>query len=183
MDKREERTLESVYNSLSKLIKAKDYESLKVEDILKEANISRSTFYAHFKSKDDVLSSFCDQLFAHVFSFSPKKENSHDFSNTDYVPRQVMIHLAIHIYEDKDLIGAILKSSGRSIFTSRFSNLSTSLIEKVVYSHELYKEEVPIKLQCLQLTDSFVSILCHWVEMGTIVSPETIIDYFYRLHI
>lgn len=182
MDKREEKTIDSVYKALNNLIKNKGYANLKVDDILKEAHISRSTFYAHFKSKNDVLSSFCDQLFEHVFAFHQKKEASHDFSKAQTDSRHIMTHLAIHIYEEKELISAILKSTGKSIFTSRFSKLSSTIMESCVFNHELYKEGVPIKLQSLQLTDSFVSIICHWVEMDAIVSPETIVDYFYRLH-
>mgnify|MGYP002556339780 CR=1 FL=1 len=40
----------------------------KYENLLDESNISRSTFYSHYKSKDDVLLSIVNDLFDHVFS-------------------------------------------------------------------------------------------------------------------
>ncbi|HBM70848.1 MAG TPA: TetR family transcriptional regulator, partial [Firmicutes bacterium] len=58
MDKREEKTLRSVYESFSILLKEKGYGKISAKDLIEKANISRSTFYAHFKSIKDVLSSF-----------------------------------------------------------------------------------------------------------------------------
>ena len=60
MDKREEKTLRKVYQSFACLLKEKGYENLSVNDLIKKAEISRSTFYAHFKSQKDERTSFVD---------------------------------------------------------------------------------------------------------------------------
>ena len=44
-----------VTEALSRLIRTADFESLSVNDIIREAGISRSTFYRHFKDKYDVM--------------------------------------------------------------------------------------------------------------------------------
>nr|WMC95532.1 helix-turn-helix domain-containing protein [Aminobacter aminovorans] len=44
------------------LIRAKDYEAITVDDILDKANVGRSTFYAHFTSKDDLLQRSLERL-------------------------------------------------------------------------------------------------------------------------
>ena len=53
MDKREEKTLNKIHYSFTKLINEKDYENITIQDILDDSKVSRSTFYAHYKTKDD----------------------------------------------------------------------------------------------------------------------------------
>ena len=54
MDKREEKTLNAVYEALRLELGNKEYQDISVSDLLTTAHISRSTFYSHFKSKEDV---------------------------------------------------------------------------------------------------------------------------------
>ncbi len=44
-----------ITNALLKLIKVKDFGEITITDIVKEADINRGTFYAHFKDTSDVL--------------------------------------------------------------------------------------------------------------------------------
>lgn len=182
MDKREENTRKKVYEALCSLIAEEGYEKINVSDVLLKADVSRSAFYSHFKSKDDVLASFCDQLFDHVFMSKPTKEHDHDFSKGEFDTKDYLTHLAIHLRDSKSIVKAILTSSGKGIFTNQLAKRSQSVMEGMVYHRELAKDGVPERLQIMQLTDSFVSLLSHWVLMDCLSSPETIIGYFYILH-
>jgi len=55
LDRRVERTRQSLSAALMLLIREKGYEELTVQDIIDRANVGRSTFYAHFDDKDDLL--------------------------------------------------------------------------------------------------------------------------------
>lgn len=54
-DRRIERTRRQLHDALGALIRAKAYERITVGEILRHANIGRSTFYTHFRDKDDLL--------------------------------------------------------------------------------------------------------------------------------
>lgn len=54
-DRRIERTRKSAQNALVALILEKHYDEITVQDIIDWANIGRSTFYLHFRDKEDVL--------------------------------------------------------------------------------------------------------------------------------
>ena len=65
MDRREEKTIETIYQAFTNLINTKDFDDITIQNILDEAKIGRSTFYCHFKTKNDLL------LFSNkVISFS-----------------------------------------------------------------------------------------------------------------
>ena len=54
-DRRIERTRRLLHDALGALIRAKGYERITVAEILERANVGRSTFYTHFRDKDDLL--------------------------------------------------------------------------------------------------------------------------------
>src|SRR5689334_9313169 len=54
IDRRVARTQGALHQALLSLILEKGYEAISVENICERANIGRSTFYAHFTSKDDL---------------------------------------------------------------------------------------------------------------------------------
>lgn len=56
-DRRVRRTRELLRSALLSLIEEKGYERITVQDILDRADVGRSTFYAHFTDKEDLLRS------------------------------------------------------------------------------------------------------------------------------
>ena len=50
------KTKNALFNALIELMKDKTFEEIKVSDICNKALINRSTFYAHFDDKYDLLS-------------------------------------------------------------------------------------------------------------------------------
>lgn len=54
-DRRVARTTSSLRDALHSLIGEKPYEAIAVKEILGRANVGRSTFYAHFRDKDELL--------------------------------------------------------------------------------------------------------------------------------
>ena len=183
MDKREQKTITKVYAAFTSLVKSKDYANISVQDIIDEANISRSTFYAHFKTKDDVLVDVCSSIFDHVFSAHLSKEKNHDFSTSDIFEYDHFItHILYHLYDDKNLVQGVLNTTGNARFYEVFKEKSYPLMEKLVISKTLYKEGVPERLQIHQLQESFLSLITDWVLSGCKETPERISEYFFVLH-
>ena len=55
MDRRVRKTQHSLHEALIALIREKDYDEIAVQEILDRANVGRSTFYTHFRDKDELL--------------------------------------------------------------------------------------------------------------------------------
>src|SRR3982751_1547576 len=54
-DRRTQRTRQALMMAFVGEVLTRGYEDVSVEDIVKRANIGRSTFYMHYKSKEDLL--------------------------------------------------------------------------------------------------------------------------------
>src|SRR5215472_18790764 len=61
-DRRIQKTEELLHRALASLIREKDYDSIVVKEILDRANVGRSTFYMHFRDKDDLLVSSIQEM-------------------------------------------------------------------------------------------------------------------------
>ena len=55
MDRRVRKTQAAVYSAFVALIIERGYDAISVQDIIDEADVGRTTFYAHFRSKNELL--------------------------------------------------------------------------------------------------------------------------------
>lgn len=72
-DRRIERTRRQLNDALGALIGAKAYERITVSEILQRANVGRSTFYTHFRDKDELLVSHIHDM---LRAFRPLGQSS-----------------------------------------------------------------------------------------------------------
>lgn len=65
-DRRVQRTRDVLGDALITLMHEKSFDTITVQDVLDLAGVSRSTFYMHFRDKDDLFLSDADDFFQHM---------------------------------------------------------------------------------------------------------------------
>ncbi|MBK8185993.1 MAG: TetR/AcrR family transcriptional regulator [Cellvibrio sp.] len=71
-------TKDLVLNIFPAVMLEKGYIKMTVQDIIKRANIGRTTFYAHFTSKEDVLKGSIDRLRDNLLSAVSQNESGRE---------------------------------------------------------------------------------------------------------
>jgi AcrR family transcriptional regulator len=66
MDRRVRRTRDALGDALVELMQQKPFEEIKVQDVLDRAGVGRSTFYAHYRDKDDLFMSDAEEFFESI---------------------------------------------------------------------------------------------------------------------
>ena len=61
-DRRQQRTREAIRKAFVKLATSRRYDEFTVAELIDEAGIGKSTFYEHYKGKDDVLRTLMDGM-------------------------------------------------------------------------------------------------------------------------
>lgn len=75
LDRRILRTREQLGDALIELIMQKPFDSITVQDVLGRANIGRSTFYTHFRDKNDLFLSDVDDFMEHMATVLSKRSS------------------------------------------------------------------------------------------------------------
>ena len=180
MDARIEKTKASLKKALEEVLKAKPDSKIRVEDILEEAHVSRSTFYAHYKTVEDLISSVSEDIFHHVFSHSLKSEKTHDFSNTSiFDTTDLITHILYHLQEEKDLIQAISRSRYSSLFFNEFRSEFAPIASALSSAHP--KDGIPLALVKTSATENFLLALRYWEEEDFKEKPEEISKIYFAL--
>lgn len=182
MDKRLKKTDAAIYRAFGECLKQKSFADITVEDILRSANVSRSTFYTHFKTKNDVLDSLVQNIFHHVFSHSLQQEQTHDFSHDsveDY--EHLFTHIVYHLRDEKELIQTVLNASCREQFFAEFRLEVRSLIERSLRKGIIAPKDIPEALQVNAIIENYVVLLDYWFASDCADSPEQVTKNLFKL--
>ena len=97
MDRRQQKTRAAVFTAFSALLSRKSYSRITVQEIIDEANVGRTTFYAHFETKDDLLKALCEELFGHIINSAMDCTHTHGLYSDGRAPDSVFCHLLQHL--------------------------------------------------------------------------------------
>ncbi len=131
MDRRQKKTRQAIFNAFVSLLKEQSYSKITVQQIIDRADVGRTTFYAHFEAKDDLLRELCTETFCHVFSPGPDKEETHDFSGQSSLQTRVT-HLLYHLWNDMDMLSGVLSGESGDLFMSYFKPYLRQLFQGAV---------------------------------------------------
>ena len=171
---------QGIFRAMADLLQEKEFSQITVTDLLRLSGVSRSTFYAHFRSKEEVIQGLCDEMFHHVLSPDLKKEHGHDFSHYpvfDY--RHLLTHFLFHVQEDKDLIYAIVSSGASQVFRLALRESLSPIMNACVESHAIENPSIDSSLHAKILTETFLVILDDWILSGCIKSPDEVCGVFF----
>ncbi|MBQ7051003.1 MAG: TetR/AcrR family transcriptional regulator [Firmicutes bacterium] len=175
MDRRQKRTREAIFAAFSKLLKKKRYENITVQEIIDEANIGRSTFYAHFETKDELLHSLCTDIFTHVFTNELPQETEPDKLIGLKSLEIKLGHILYHLREHESDLKGILAGDSNEIFMRYFRSYLEDLFNR--YQSDI-KIQVPQDFLMNYLISSFAETVKWWITVKNVYSPEETAEYY-----
>ena len=176
MDRRQRKTRKAIYTAFEELLGECHYSDVTVANIIDRADIGRSTFYAHFATKDELLEHMCTELFAHVFE--GVDVNPHTHETLEAVTLEGLIaHLLYHLRDSHSGICAKLLAEGEPHFSSRFRERLSGFL-----SHHLPERTswVPDDLMLAFLVGCFCQAITWWCDQGYETSPEMLAHWYTR---
>lgn len=178
MDRRQQKTREAIFRALSNLLQQKNFNNITVQEIIEEANVGRSTFYAHFETKDSLLDALCETIFGHIFSEVLSTEEHHDFSKENRTLTDKLTHLLYHLMEQKEDITSVLSIESSDIFLGYFKKYS----EKLFTGYKTdFPDNIPQDFIINHYVSSFAEAVKWWVNEKMKTSPEKVVCYYMAL--
>lgn len=175
-DRRSQRTYRLVSSALAELLSEKPYEEILVQDILDRAGIGRTTFYAHYFDKEDVLESMTEQILS---MFMDQIANS--TTSQRVVPS---LELFEHIYQSPNQhFRALMRGRAGEPLWEAIQTALSRTIEPTLST--LYAERnspsVPVTVVSQYLAGAFLTLLKWWVAAGMPYPPEQMESIFQQL--
>lgn len=178
MDRRQQKTRAAIFDAFSALLSEKPYSRITIQNIIDRANIGRSTFYAHFETKDDLLEEMCHELFDHIIDGVMNDNHTSDPHMAPGEPDPVFCHLLQHIQANTNHVRDLLTSESSDFFLRYFkASLSTLIANYLLKDHPL-STKVPKDFLLNHISGSFVEMVQWWVRNKMKQTPEELNTYF-----
>jgi AcrR family transcriptional regulator len=175
-DQRVRRTHERLGSALVALIQEKSIDDVTVQEVLDRASVGRSTFYLHFRDKNDLLLSQLEKFLEMMSTtLSIRKEKS-----LRVVPVAEMFE---HIGSQKRMYRA-LADSGRlnDFFDLAQGYFARGIGRRLTDSGRLPKlPRAELEARASALAGSLISLLRWWIDRGAKEQPRDLDELFHRI--
>jgi AcrR family transcriptional regulator len=167
VDRRVLRTRLALREALLSLMEEKDYDRITVEEITERANLGRTTFYLHYKDREDLLLEQFSDLIGNLaqqisrLSILEWQQQS--------LPRRPILLIFQHVAENEKMYRLILAGEGRYQATERLRSIIVNAAEGLAQSKGelqalLATQKIPFHFLANYLSGALVASICWWLE-------------------
>lgn len=171
-----QRTQKSLRDALIELITEKHYDAISVQDIIERANVGRSTFYLHFRDKEDLFRGDWQRMLE-FFVGQITTENLQ--AGRIFPIRELFAHLKDfhHLYRSLVKSGKIDR-----LFAYGQKYLGQRIEVRINFVLNLNGQTaIPIPILANYLACEVFSQLKWWLDNDMPYSPEQMDNFFHRL--
>lgn len=183
IDRRIQRTQKGMQNALVALIAEKGYEKVTIQDIIDRANVGRSTFYAHYRDKEDLLLrgvaeiAYGDEVDDQVAK-EMKRRNAAGTSGT-----LTTLPMLLHVEQNQQIHQAMFKQSNENAILEKgtaylYANIKAQLTEMLDENQEA---SVPLSFLARYLTGGLIEMTKWWLESGMQISAKEMDEMFQKI--
>ena len=175
-DRRSQRTYHLVSSAFTELLVEKPYDEILVQDILDREGIGRTTFYAHYFDKEDVLDSIVAEqleMLTHQIVHSTARQR--------VVPS---LELFEHVYhsENQQFLALMRSRAGEPLWEA----LQTALCQAIepalsTLCAEKRSPSIPLPVVSKYLAGALLTLLKWWVAADMPYPPEQMEHIFQQL--
>jgi AcrR family transcriptional regulator len=181
IDRRIPRTRAMLQHALTSLILKKGYDAITIQDICDEANVGRSTFYAHYTSKDDLKRSGFERLRKELVD----RQREAQATPGDISDRSLGFSLTMfeHARDHIDLYRALVGGRGGAVSLGQIRQILSDLVrnEFAATTDKNSADTVPRELVVQYVVGAFMAVMTWWLDGGAKLPPKRIDAMFRRL--
>lgn len=181
MDRRVRRTRRQLRDALLALVMEQGYERVTIQQITDRADLSRATFYLHYKEKDELLADSLESLFDELVESLDSSLIDLDWQKPGYEPSAVVFD---HVDNYRDLYSSLfLGDRSVSYVSNRAINYIAGVVQKNIES--LVPQDMPsltrIDTIAYFVAGSLFALLLQWLDSDMEETPESMAAIYQRM--
>lgn len=163
LDRRVQRTLARLRTAIVELVGDKGYQAVTVDHLCERAEVTRATFYSHFRDKEHLLSSVADDLVDRCLAVFADRRGTTDHRGE----RLVVLFEMAREPEAMAALRIVLRGEGDALALRRFRQRLRPIVDETLHNHlaELHTTAiVPLPLLVELTVGEIEATLSWWVE-------------------
>ena len=172
-DRRVQRTRYALRDALISLLPERGWDDLSVQDICARANVGRSTFYMHFRSKEELLAGGLSDL------RDALREQANAAREEGRGELPFVRGLIEHVHEQRKLFRALIGRRSGHVVQARFREMVLQLAEDDL--SRLVAARWQRDATAHYIAGALVELLAWWVEGRCVRSADQIEHLFHQL--
>jgi len=173
-DRRILRTRSMIMDAFLTVLQKKEYPEITVIDIAEQANINRSTFYAHYIDKDDLLHNMVkEKLDLLTEATSGRQKEAVEVAPAFHEPDAFFAALFEHLSDHETFYRIMLKRLNPSELHAKMQDIIKESFYIRISKLDLdQKLQVPLDILLDYISCSTQGIIVKWLEDNRIYSPH-----------
>ena len=173
------KTKKILFDSLLKLMKNKNFEKIKISDICEESLINRSTFYAHYEDKYELLIGLFEEQKQALLKELEDNENM--VFSKEYLMELLNI-LIDHIDENKETYEAILANNRNGILIDFLIDaIERDVADRLKNNSEIIDSNLPLDIIVKFYSGGLINIVITWITRKEKYSKKDLLLYIDKL--
>jgi len=174
-DRRVRRTQSLLHQALVSLLGEQPYESITVRDILERAGVGRSTFYMHFRDKDELLTSGIRQMLNSAYTAAAAaKSGAKDILGFS-------LPMFEHIQQHRRTPHVSVGATGWAVVHGHMRRLVAEMIAgdvRALAQRGKTAVRIPSDLLVQHVASTFILVLGWWLERGGRLGAKDVNELF-----
>lgn len=183
IDRRVRRTRRRLRDALIALVLEQGYDNITIQEITDRADLSRATFYLHYKDKDELLASSLEEMFDELVESTSELIFKPEYEEGDKPPPSLLAFQ--HVAEYADLYRSLLGDKGVTSVIYRTLKYLARIYEKqltvLVDEQGIDDIAIPTHVAAQNLAGSLFAILSWWLEEEMPYSPDEIAQMYHDM--
>ena len=163
-DRRVVRTKAALMSAFVGEVLARGYESISVEDIARRANVGRSTFYLHYRSKQELLRESVSRPSGVLAVIAGGRIDA------------VLVSAQLeHFQQQRTRNGTFFRDPIRRVWVERLAQMIEPRLAKLA-RHGASAPRLPLPLVAMQLAELQIALIANWLTRKPNLKPLVVAD-------
>lgn len=165
------RSQHMLQEALIVLLDKKPYDKITIADIIRQADRTRPTFYAHYNTKDDLLTCLIDEMFQPFFEAFYKTAKIEQMNVNSMIASHTKLFEQL---QKKSNIYQAIRSAGKiNVILDKLIAFHTMIYDEAISSSEPKIKPALANLFISHISRTTITLLNYWFDQGMLMPVET----------
>ena len=173
-DRRTQRTHHNLTHALVDLVTEKRFDDITVQNLIDRADVGRSTFYSHFRDKEDLFQSNWEGF----LDFCVEQIDWSKVGSGSFFP---VVFLFSHLKDVQPFYHGLVRSRKSESLMKSGSEYLSRQIEQGLKQNLKHRLSIPFPILSTYLATELFALLKWWLDARMPYTPERMDEIFHAL--